>query len=697
MENAKTLVQLGWHPIPLGGEGGKVLLVGGVTGHGGVDVTDEEAFREWADRWAATGDGLNLATRMPVGVIAIDVDCYDGKPGALTLAEHEQRWGALPATWSVTARTDGSRKLFFRVPGGWTARGVLGAGVEIVQRHHRYSVAPPSVHDAGLVKAFAPNGDDCGQLPPPDELPALPETWLAGLAHDAASTRKGSDEDAAVIVGSFRGGAMTPKVLAHLNAFLTAVAERSNRFDAMRDAVMGLVRLGAKGERGVDAALRLIEAEYVDAVADKRGGERTAREEFQKAKHGSAQIVAGDSEYWAMDYETGEAFGPEGLWGPGSRWTPVVVGGESLWQRTRGEEPATESEARVRFEAVPASALSGAIPPMQWMVKGVWALNSFGPLSGEKKTLKSYNLLSLSVAVASGEPFFGEFEVVSPGPVLYFAAEGGRDEHQRRLQTIARAYGVPLDDLPLYTVFEAGALDSPELLAAVKGHLDQLQPRLVVIDPLYAFHPTGVEAQNLYERGRMLSAFQSEVGNETSLIIADHFNKTGKGDLDLDSIAQAGMGQWADSWILQRHREQPDMDGGKFNLTVQFGSRRWGGRDWNLDWALASAEAMERGEVGEVSWTIARSTGTRNGQPQEGELALRILRELWKTPGVHTKSELSRMVTGRKADIGKEIDRLMEEGVVYEQPTPRSEGQRTVKRNLLFANKAEIKVPGAGK
>ncbi|WP_353107732.1 bifunctional DNA primase/polymerase [Gordonia sp. (in: high G+C Gram-positive bacteria)] len=219
MGNAKTLVRLGWHSIPLGDERGKVLLVSGATGHEGVDVTDEEVFREWADRWAETDDGLNLATRMAVGVIAIDVDCYDGKPGAQTLAEHEQRWGALPATWSVTARTDGSRKLFFRAPQGWTSRGILGPGVGIVQRHHRCSVAPPSVHDAGLVRAFAPDGQDCGQLPPPEDLPALPEAWFVGLAHDAASARKVSDEDASEVVGSFRGGAMTPEVQMHLMRF----------------------------------------------------------------------------------------------------------------------------------------------------------------------------------------------------------------------------------------------------------------------------------------------------------------------------------------------------------------------------------------------------------------------------------------------------------------------------------------------
>ncbi|WP_068275539.1 AAA family ATPase [Aldersonia kunmingensis] len=705
MENAKTLCQIGWHPLPIGnGVERKALRASGITGWHGEDVTDEAVFREWADRWAADNRGLFLATRMPVGVIGIDVDCYDGKPGAQTLAEHELNWGALPPTWSVTARADGSRKLFFRVPEGWIGRGALGPGVEILQRHHRYAVVPPSPHHTGsVVKAYAPDGHDSGQLPPPGDLPELPQAWCEGLARDATPLLEGSPEEANALLGSFRDGPMSDKVVAKVNHTLTEIAMKGSRYDTARDDVMGLTSLGWKGERGVSAALRTIETEYVAAVADKRGSERIAREEFERFKIGAARKIAGDPDYRPMDWYSGDMFNPDGTINLNSGWaecvreTPIWGPGKlAMWAGVAAEpSQAAEGEGPgVRFAAVPASELAGPIPPMQWLVEGVWPLNSFGPLGGEKKTLKSYNLLSLSVAVASGQPFYDKFEVANPGPVLYYAGEGGRDEHQRRLQVIARAYGVPLEDLPLHTVFDAGGLDDPEFVGAMRDHLDYLQPRLVVLDPLYAFHAKGIEAQNLYDRGRMLSDFNRQVGNETSLIIADHFNKTGKGNLDLDSIAQAGMSQWADSWMLQRHREPPDMDGGEFRLAVQFGSRRWGGREWNLDWSLPSAEAMERGEAGEVGWKIERAASSRGAEVRESELALRILRELWKSPGIHTKSELTHIVPGRNTDVAKEIHRLIELGLVHEQKAPRPEGKRTVNRNVLFARELKLATDG---
>lgn len=127
-------------------------------------------------------------------------------------------------------------------------------------------------------------------------------------------------------------------------------------------------------------------------------------------------------------------------------------------------------------------------------------------MGGEKKTLKSYNLMSIAVAVASGRPLFGEFEVVSPGPVVYFAGEGGEAPFRRRLQAIARSYDVDLAELPIYASFDVGPLDSAEFISALTNALDARRPELVIIDPLYAFHPSGIEAQNLYERGRMLGA-----------------------------------------------------------------------------------------------------------------------------------------------------------------------------------------------
>ena len=91
---------------------------------------------------------------MNYGLIGIDVDAYDAKTGGRTLKEAESRWGPLPPTWRSTARVDDdvSGIRVFRVPVGVFFRSVIQfknlelADIEIIQPHHRYVTAWPSIH-----------------------------------------------------------------------------------------------------------------------------------------------------------------------------------------------------------------------------------------------------------------------------------------------------------------------------------------------------------------------------------------------------------------------------------------------------------------------------------------------------------------------------------------------------------------------
>ncbi|WP_370582585.1 AAA family ATPase [Plantibacter sp. VKM Ac-2885] len=174
-------------------------------------------------------------------------------------------------------------------------------------------------------------------------------------------------------------------------------------------------------------------------------------------------------------------------------------------ERLASEMERLRSQTRERFKTVSAAELAEAVPPMRWLVKGVWPEGSYGVLAGEKKTLKTYNGLAFALAVASGEPFLGEFEVPKPRSVLMYLGEGGKGPTQHRLQRIAKTMGVDLAALPLRMVFDAGDLTSEEFLTAFDVAVREDSPGLVIVDPLYAYHPPEIEAQNLYARGAMLA------------------------------------------------------------------------------------------------------------------------------------------------------------------------------------------------
>ncbi len=183
---ATTYRELGWHPLPIP-RGEKSSPPTGTTGRDGKDPTVDDIAS-----WAALDACANIALRMPAGVIGIDVDDYDGKGGAATLAALVGQFGPLPATWSSTSRgpDQASRIYFLRCPVDLELPGTLGPGIEAIQRHHRYAIAAPSTRKdtGGRYRWYHPDGTKASTPPRVDELPYLPAPWVVGLSGPQRAT-----------------------------------------------------------------------------------------------------------------------------------------------------------------------------------------------------------------------------------------------------------------------------------------------------------------------------------------------------------------------------------------------------------------------------------------------------------------------------------------------------------------------------
>lgn len=100
------------------------------------------------ERWFAEHPdaGVGIATGAVSGLVVLDIDPGHGGDGSL--AEFEQRHGALPDT--VEALTGGGgRHLYFRHPGGFVPnRTCLAPGIDL-RGDGGLVIAPPSVHPSG--------------------------------------------------------------------------------------------------------------------------------------------------------------------------------------------------------------------------------------------------------------------------------------------------------------------------------------------------------------------------------------------------------------------------------------------------------------------------------------------------------------------------------------------------------------------
>lgn len=287
-DSAKEYLKNGWKPLPVRG---KFPPVVGATGHEGV--VDDAKVKDWRK----THRDHNIGLRME-SVIGIDVDVYEkggvAKRGDRTLANYVERLGPLPKTYSSTARGKGSpsRQYFFRVPEGLKLATKIGADIEVIQFHHRYAMVWPSVHpDTGTTYTwYSPNGKKADHVPHVDELPDLPEAWLADLQAAPDSVLLDVDTiDWRELVKTF-----PPAPMCHVTEGYRAKVEQTAKSshvghdEALRLSLEGFM-LGREGHAGVgDVVLELAQhfTDYLDVARP-----REAKSELKAVFEAQASIA----------------------------------------------------------------------------------------------------------------------------------------------------------------------------------------------------------------------------------------------------------------------------------------------------------------------------------------------------------------------------------------------------------------------
>lgn len=186
----------GYSPLPLP-KGKKAPVPNGWTGSEGLFASGPD-IQEWCE---SNPEG-NIALRLPRNVIGIDVDDYGLKSGAKSVRDAIAEFGPLPSTGRMTARYEQDKVSgirLFRVPEGtvlasqFSSAG-LGPDVEIVQFHHRYCVAPGSIHpEVDLPYKWMNLDGTEGELPAVADLPELPQVWIDGLQPKTRSERPSTD------------------------------------------------------------------------------------------------------------------------------------------------------------------------------------------------------------------------------------------------------------------------------------------------------------------------------------------------------------------------------------------------------------------------------------------------------------------------------------------------------------------------
>lgn len=217
----------------------------------------------------------NIGCVVPDGYVVIDID---GAAARESLKELENQHGALPKTWMSFRGNPDRYHMWFATPRGLTWPGRLAAGIDIIYRHYRYMVLPPSIHPDGGQYRWAnlrreKLSASPGYFPGLDELSDLPESWEALAGADGYVQRDRADVDARLWMSEHGNGPICPEMsrVVKLNQrLLRKHADLGGMHDAMVNGVWSILAEMAQGHSGGHNALRRFKKTFM-AQADGSG------------------------------------------------------------------------------------------------------------------------------------------------------------------------------------------------------------------------------------------------------------------------------------------------------------------------------------------------------------------------------------------------------------------------------------------
>ncbi|KKR50309.1 MAG: hypothetical protein UT84_C0012G0012 [Candidatus Curtissbacteria bacterium GW2011_GWA1_40_16] len=149
-------------------------------------------------------------------------------------------------------------------------------------------------------------------------------------------------------------------------------------------------------------------------------------------------------------------------------------------------------------------------------------------ISGHPGVGKSWVMLEVAKAVASGKPLFGKYPTLKGG-VLIVDEEGGLDEMWKRVKMLDYTADMPI----FFYIVNGFKLDNENDLARLIGTVRKNDISLVILDPYVALHSKPENSAE--DTAKVMEAMQQFTIAGAAVLFVHHLRK--------DSIAKFGFGQ----------------------------------------------------------------------------------------------------------------------------------------------------------
>ena len=290
------------------------------------------------------------------------------------------------------------------------------------------------------------------------------------------------------------------------------------------------------------------------------------------------------------------------------------------------------------------------IPPLSWAVPGLLP-EGFGILSAAPKIGKSWLVLSLGLAVATGTAFLGV--PVEQRPVLYLALEDSERRLQDRMRRILD--GQPAPEALVLRIDALDALDA----AKQYGTDHQGSNPLIVVDTLARIRPPRPRGADIYREDYQFARSLKDIADLGATVLGVHHTRKAESEDFLESASGTnGLTGAADFvMVLQRRRTENNVllkitgrDVAEASYDLLFDDGLWSPNGTGLNDAAEQAQVSSLGATMQsvVGLVNSRTTTTAADVSDllgiEAATAGRYLRRLADDYGLITRAGRGRYV-----------------------------------------------------
>ncbi len=290
------------------------------------------------------------------------------------------------------------------------------------------------------------------------------------------------------------------------------------------------------------------------------------------------------------------------------------------------------------------------IPPLSWAVPGLLP-EGFGILAAAPKIGKSWLVLSLGLAVASGTSFLGV--PVEQRPVLYLALEDGNRRLQDRQRRILD--GQPAPEALVLRIDSLDALDAAKQFAT--DH--QGSNPLIIVDTLARIRPPRPRGADIYREDYQFARSMKDIADLGATVLGVHHTRKAESEDFLESASGTnGLTGAADFvMVLQRRRTENNVllkitgrDVAEASYDLLFDDGLWSPNGTGLSDAAEQAQGPRLGPTmhSVVALVNSRTTTTAADVSDllgiEAATAGRYLRRLADDYGLITRAGRGRYV-----------------------------------------------------